>query len=336
MSEETSLVVQRRKTFEQQLAKMAPRLGELLPARAGDPKRFVRMVGTAVLRNPDLLAPDVDRTSLVMALLTLAEMGLGPGPLAHLVAFRQGNKKVVVPIPNFQGLIDVALASGRVASFDAACVYTNDNFSYVKGTAPRLTHEPLFCKSEAERGAFVCAYSIAFPSNGGQPWVEMMQRHEIEAIRNGSKGYKYALDNKKDNPWCDGPGKPGEFRPATPSAAMAIKTVIRRQYKLLPKTSEMARLETVDNDAENMMTPPVVDESIAQILEIEAPPTEDKEERLRLLKKLVAIQQREPKRFAEACLEMQADPKAKLENWGLDGLAALEDALVTLSGEDRS
>lgn len=330
MSEETSLVVQRRKTFEQQLAKMAPRLGELLPARAGDPKRFVRMVGTAVLRNPDLLAPDVDRASLVMALLTLAEMGLGPGPLAHLVAFRgKGGKKYVTPIPGFMGYVDVAIATGKVASFDAGPVYANDRFRWVRGSNPVFEHEPLLGgDGDAIRGAYTGSFALAWPVSGVHPWVIFVPRHDIEVIRNGSKGYQYALANGVDNPWLDGK-KPGEFRPGSPSAAMGTKTAIRQLWKLLPKSPEMILVEAADQRGDEM-SPPAPDDSITELLGLErvdeAP--EMKEERTRMLKALVAAQQREPARFAKAAVSLGIEPKVKLETMSTDGLSALEDALA--------
>lgn len=323
MGPEDAIVVRRRE-FEAQLGKMSQRFAELLPARVGDPNRFVRQVGVAVLRNPDLLAPDVSRASLIMAVLTLAEMGLAPGPLAHLVAFRQGGKKVVVPIPDYKGLIDVALASGKVSTVDAGCVYKNDQFIFQAGSTPVLCHTPLLT---GDRGDFLAAYAMAWPVEGSRPWVKVMSRAEIERIRDGSRGYQFAVANAKDSPWLDGK-KPATFAPATPAAAMAMKTAIRALFKLLPHSPEMQRAEQVEDDA-HAMRPQPADATVIEVVGEDVPSDApiDAAERKALLARLTAAQQSEPRRFSIAASGLGIDPKSKLEALSFDGLASLADEL---------
>ena len=335
--EEKGLEVIRREKWEQQLSKLAPRFAEILPARVGNARQFVGMVKVAVLRNPSLLAPDVDRMSLVMSVLALAEMGLSPGPLAHLLPFRQGNKKVVVPVPDYKGLVDVACATGKISSFKVAAVYKNDAFSYTEGTEEKLIHvRNLEGDGDSSRGAFVGAYSIAFPSDGGRPWVTFMPRHDIEVIRGKSKGYQYALQNGTDSPWLVNK-KPGEFRPGSADAEMAIKTAVRRQFKILPKSPEMMLASSASDDAEDM-TPPVPDESVQQILELEPlerPDEPSKDERIAIVKKLMAVQQGEAALFAKAAVSLRMEPKLKLESLSFDGLIALSEAIEEGRNEDR-
>jgi len=271
--------------FEGQLKKMLPRIGELLPRRAGDPHRFVRMVMMACVRTPNLL--NADRNTLLLAVMNAAELGLscsgGPASRAHLVPF----KGKVTCIPDFKGLIDIALDSGKVDSIEAETVHQGDEFEYRRGTDPILKHVPKL----TERGEMIAVYAVAWPHGAVRPVWVVMSRAEVEGIRDNSPAYRFAKDKGGDTPWIKSFGE------------MAKKTAIRRLYKWLPTTAEMQRAEEIDTaaDSEDLATLEAIAAEGSQLTEGE------KEERLLLLKAIAAKRVQDPDAVVKACIDLGMD-----------------------------
>jgi len=151
--------------------------------------------------------------SVITALVSVATLNLTLNPslaFAYLVP-RDGKASLDI---SYRGLIKILTDSGTVRNIDADDVYTNDQFEYEKGSNPRLKHIPNF----ADRGQYVGTYAVAFFHDGGNQFL-FMTDEEIKAVEKVSKAAK-----SQYSPWQT-------FR-----TEMQKKTVIRRLYKILPKT----------------------------------------------------------------------------------------------------
>ncbi len=159
--------------------------------------------------------------SVVNAVLMAADLGLDPsGRLgsAYLVPYKTDCQL----IPGYRGLIDLAVRSGFVRSVNAWVVHEKDVFLPVNGKMPR--HIPYLPKmgEDMDPGPAYAAWCRYKTREGGDESVIMSQR-EIWAIRERSAGYRYAIENKRqDNPWITDPEE------------MWKKTVVRRTLKTAP------------------------------------------------------------------------------------------------------
>jgi recombination protein RecT len=131
-------------------------------------------------------------------------------------------------IPDYRGLMELARRSGDITTIDSACVYEKDFFEYEKGLNPKLIHKP--CIS-GDRGKIIGAYSVAQFKDGGYQ-VEFMSIEELEAVRNRSKA-------SGTGPW------------STDFDQMARKTVIRRNLKYCPKSSQLNKALEAENVIED-------------------------------------------------------------------------------------
>ncbi len=200
-----------------------------------DPDRFIRTAITAVQMNPRLA--EADRRSLFAACMRAAQDGLMPdGREAVLNIYptklKEGGKEfwidMVQFLPMVRGLLKAMRNSGEVASVDAAAVYEKDEFAFERGDEPRIVHRPYMGADEP--GDVIAAYVIVKLKNG-EVHREVMSKRDIEKVRAASK----APNGPGWTKWYD---------------QFAIKSAIKRAYKLLPSSSD--RLDRViehDNDA---------------------------------------------------------------------------------------
>ncbi len=192
----------------------------------------VLRIGMGALRtNPKL--KECTSESLFGAVLACAQLGLEPNtPMGHayMVPFKnnQQNRMDVQVIFGYRGLIDLARRSGQIESISAHAVFQNDEFSYEYGLDEHCKHIP----SDGNRGEITHFYAVAKFKGGGHAF-EVMSRTKVEEIRDESKNYKFAK-NKGSTVW----GQHFE--------EMGRKTVIRRLYKYLPTSIEMAAADTGD------------------------------------------------------------------------------------------
>lgn len=206
------------------LERLKPQMMLALP-RHLTPERLCRVAMTAIQNTPKLL--ECDRTSLFAAIMTCAQLGLEPDGVlgqAYLVPFAG---KVQL-IPGYRGLISLARNSGEVRSIAAHEVCARDEFEYAYGLEPVLRHVP----ANGDRGDITHFYAVAHFVNGGHHF-EVMTRSEVEAIRDGSSGYKTALRYAKagqdpQTPWVQN------------FVEMGKKTAIRRISKFLPMNVQKA------------------------------------------------------------------------------------------------
>jgi recombination protein RecT len=152
-----------------------------------------------------------------------AQLGLEPGSAlghAYLLPFENRRKGIaeVQFILGYRGMIDLARRSGQILSLEARAVYASDKFHVALGLNPDLIHEPAW--EDEDRGSLRFVYAVAKLKDGGTQF-DVMSRAEVERVRSKSKA-------GNSGPWLD------HFE------EMAKKTVIRRLFKYLPMSIEMA------------------------------------------------------------------------------------------------
>lgn len=217
-------------TIEFLLKKHGAEIALALPQHV-TPERLLRISLSEVRRNPKLA--QCSSASLLSAIFTCASLGLEPGgSLGHafLIPYRDECQFQI----GYKGMIELARRSGQIQSLSARCVYANDEFSYAYGLSEDLIHRP----ATGDRGQLTHAYAVARLIDGGVQF-EVMDRTELEEVRDGSQGYKTAIKyNKKDTPWI------------TAFDEMCRKTVIRRMFKYLPVSVELVKAVTLDERAD--------------------------------------------------------------------------------------
>lgn len=124
-------------------------------------------------------------------------------------------------------MIELARRSGQIVSINAHAVYENDTFSYELGIDEMVVHKP---QLNGDRGQLVAVYAIAKLVGGGYQ-LGVMSKTDVENIRLKS-------NNPTSTPWRDHYDE------------MAKKTVIRRLYKYLPISVEMARSNELEHAIE--------------------------------------------------------------------------------------
>ena len=192
--------------------------------------RFLRVCLNSIARNPDL--QKCTASSLYAGIMQSAQFGLEIGLMnqAHLVPYwNNENRRYEAQFQiGYLGLRDLAERYGDVVDGDAQAVYEKDFFEYEQGNSPSITHRP---SKDQERGMVLHFYCWAQPKNGKLK-VAVMSSKEVEAHRDRF------VRKKKD----------GEFGPAWTITfeAMALKTVIRKCYKLLARSPELREAIALD------------------------------------------------------------------------------------------
>lgn len=201
------------------LRKLEPQIQAMLPE--GFPiAKFTQVALTAVLSNRDILA--ADRDSLLGACLKAAQDGLLPdGKEAALVVFRTKAGPKVQYMPMVWGITKKMHQTGEVGTLNSQVVFEKDEFSFwVDEKGEHMLHKP---KMFGERGGPVGVYASIITKDGF-PYIEVMSKEEIHAVRDVSKAKDYG-------PWAS------DF-----ASEMWRKTCIRRLSKRVPMTAEIERI----------------------------------------------------------------------------------------------
>lgn len=198
-------------------------------------RRFLEVFRRALIQNPDLLLADAG--SVIQACMNACTDGLLPdGRQGAIVVYntniggkgqpKQYAKKAQWQ-PMYQGLLQVAYASGNFKAIQARVVYEGDVFSYTLGIRPKVKHIPAR-RPSGTTPAIVAAYASAITVNGGE-FFEPFEGDDIRKVNAVSRA-------------TSGPGKdwPEE---------MARKGPLRRMWKYLPKNGAMERI--IEHDDEN-------------------------------------------------------------------------------------
>lgn len=213
-------------TLSSLLKEMIPEIQKALPSHM-DASRMARIALTTVRTTPKLL--ECSRESFLGALMTSAQLGLEPGPLAlvnFVPYYNSKTKKMEVQFQiGYRGYLELMRRSGTVESVHADVVKEKDVFEYEYGLNPKLRHVPYL---EGERGKLKYAYAVVKFKNGGYSFL-VMGREEIEKIRSVSKSAN--LQYSPWNMWEE---------------EMWKKTVIKRLAKMLPLSVELQREVSMD------------------------------------------------------------------------------------------
>lgn len=206
------------------LRKSAPKAG-------GDPGRLVRIAYNSIVYDDKLRR--CTQASLIGGVMEALKLGLtlgGPMQEAWLIPFNNKGVLTATLIVGYQGYRNIIDRGRSVLTMYPRAVHVNDHFSYRLGDDPRIFHDPPFTlvTKEAELLAVYCVASL----RGNVKEREVMEKPEVDAHRARSRA-------KDSGPWV------------TDYPAMALKTVVRKMAKYLPKSSELlARALDLDERAD--------------------------------------------------------------------------------------
>ncbi len=211
--------------FESQKGSMAA----VLPKHVST-DRMLKIALGAMRTTPKLMNCRIE--SLMSAVVQCAQLGLEPNtPLGHayLIPFenrKQGTTEVQV-IMGYKGLIDLARRSGQIVSIAAHEVREHDEFDFAYGLEERLEHRP----ASGHRGEITHFYAVAKLVGGGHAF-EVMGKADVDAIRDSTQ------TKGKFGPWKDH------------YVEMGRKTALRRLFKYLPVSIELATASQIDEQQE--------------------------------------------------------------------------------------
>lgn len=213
------------------LASMTGEIARALP-RHVNADRMSRIALTALNSTPKLA--QCTPTSFLGCIVQAAQLGLEVNtPLGHayLIPFEDKKRGLITCqlIVGYQGMIDLARRSGLVKALYAYPVYEGDKFAWSLGLNPNITHEPS-TEPNRERRNITHVYAVA-KLEGGEPIFTVLTRSEVEKYRDRSRA-------SRSGPWV------------TDYEAMALKTAIRRLFRWLPKSAEMATAAAFDEALE--------------------------------------------------------------------------------------
>lgn len=214
----------RAKTLQNVFTANMGAMAKMCPRTMGDPSRLIRIAYNSIAYDSALV--EVTQTKEGMAsifggVMEALKLGLtigGPAQEAWLIPFNVKGTKVAQLIVGYQGYRNIIDRSKSVLDMHPRAVYANDEFDVDFGTS-KVRHKPFWLVGATEPGPLVAVYCIAHLQRGGVQ-IEVMPHSEIEEHRKRSRA-------KDSGPWV------------TDYVAMALKTVIRKMSKYLPKSSEI-------------------------------------------------------------------------------------------------
>jgi len=158
-----------------------------------------------------------NRQAVVDAVTNIAAIGISLNPAKKQAYLVPRGNKICLDI-SYMGLLDLAITSGSIMWGQAEMVYSNDRFSLQGfGNMPVHDRDPF----STDRGELVGVY-VVVKTRDGDYLSTTMTIAEINAIKGRSESGK-----KDSGPW------------KTDFNEMAKKTVIKRAYKLWPKTERL-------------------------------------------------------------------------------------------------
>jgi recombination protein RecT len=195
-------------------------------AIAGNSELFEREAGFAVqiLQGSDYamrIATD-NKQSVVNAVVNIAAMGISLNPAKRQAYLIPRDGRICLDI-SFMGLLDLAIQSGSIMWGQSELVYEDDRFELQGFDKPPLHNRNPFAK---QRGGIVGVY-VVVKTRDGDYLTACMSIDEVYDIRNRSSAWKAWESKQKKCPWVTDEGE------------MIKKTVIKRAYKLWPKTDRL-------------------------------------------------------------------------------------------------
>lgn len=218
-----------RAKFITMLEQARPQLERVLPKHL-TAERMVALARLAASRTPLLF--QCDPLTVVQSVMRVSQLGLDIGTTAHLVPFKNGKtqKYECQAIPDYKGLVDLAIRSGKVVQIDTRVVYEGEEYEVEYGLDPKLVHRPRPTPEKEAAGAVIAAYAVAVMVGGSRKF-EWLWRKDIDKVRASSRA-------KDSGPWVNW------------FEEMCKKTAVKRLYKTLPQTKEMLAASEMDDRAE--------------------------------------------------------------------------------------
>jgi len=159
-----------------------------------------------------------NRQSVVDAVTNVAAIGISLNPARKQAYLVPRDNKICLDI-SYMGLMDLAISSGSILWGQSEIVHQQDVFE-IHGFDKPPTHTRNPFATEG-RGEIIGAY-VVVKTKDGDYLTTAMPITEIYNIRARSAAYK-----KSQGPWVTDPGE------------MIKKTVIKRAYKMWPKTERL-------------------------------------------------------------------------------------------------
>ena len=193
-------------------------------------EKMTKIAILAATRQPKLLRCTVE--SVLDSIIKAGELGLdfgGQSGQGYLIPY--GSKYLPKGtyeckfLPGYQGFIEIAYRTEKVAFLDAEVVYSEDYYDYALGSKPFIEHKPCLT---GDRGEPLFAYCVVIRKDSDFPKIEIMSRQQIEAVQASSR-------SGDEGPWATFPDE------------MWRKTVVRRAWKYMPKTTEINQAAELDN-----------------------------------------------------------------------------------------
>ncbi len=163
-----------------------------------------------------------NRESMISAVVNVAAIGISLNPARKQAYLVPRDGRICLDI-SYMGLLDIAIQSGSIRWGQADIVRQRDTFALNDVDKPPTHTRDPFSK---DRGDMVGAYVVVKTADGDF-LTTAMSADEIFDIRNRSSAWKAWMEKKKKCPWVTDEGE------------MSKKTVIKRAYKLWPKTERL-------------------------------------------------------------------------------------------------
>jgi recombination protein RecT len=214
------------------------------------PEKMARIILTALRTTRDL-----DKTTpetFFGCVMQAAQLGLDvntPNGHAYLIPRRnnKANTTECTLIVGYQGMIELALRSGKVEKIWTRVVRDGDHFKVKYGLEEDVEHEPAI-DGDRETRPITYVYAVAALSTGGKVF-EVLSAAQINERRKRSAA-------SGSGPW------------QTDYEAMARKTAVRSLFKWVPKSSELAIAEQLEQRADEgraQMFDSVVNDSVERM-----------------------------------------------------------------------
>lgn len=169
----------------------------------------------SMLEQNKYLLDSCDLSSVLNSGMTIAVLGLRMDRATGqscIIPF----KGKAQPIVMVQGYTVVAARGGY--TLQGRLVREGDDFKEVGGSDPRIEHVPRL----GNKGKIIGTYAVARSRTLPVLFTPFLSIDEVIAVRDKSKGYQSAMENRKPHPWAT------DFEP------MVIKTAKRRLAKDIP------------------------------------------------------------------------------------------------------
>lgn len=209
------------------VTRMAPQMARAMPSHLNADK-LARIALTALRTTPKL--EQCTPASFMACVMQCSVLGLEmntPLGLAYLIPRKQECTMII----GYQGMIELAMRSGRVSSIFAHAVHDGDDFNYKLGLNPDIHHVP---SDAPERDCWPITHVYAVARiKDAEPIFTVLSKAQVDARRLRSPSAKSSY-----SPW------------QTDFEAMALKSAVRALFKWMPKSTELARVEAIEMGAD--------------------------------------------------------------------------------------